>query len=320
MARTRGTGAVCPARRSRQASAGGTCGVGPADHRRQGHVAGPGVNRIAPGHHRLGSTPVVFAAGAAAIALAARRCRTLALVMLVTIAARGPVEWLLKELVGRPRPSGDRRWSAPASSIPAAMSSLRSRRGFCPVDRRPSPPPLALVDPERPRLVDHHLLYRLEPRLDRRPLDLRRHRQPRPRPVLASAEALIDRRHDRTDTACSSGRLPGRRRRLVVRVSAPTSTLTGRAGPPRRRSPRLSSSSPSGWWPPAYLQGLRARAASMAGAKRSSWPSPALPRSAKSGITSVANNSSDSQMCSGGCAPPEKRRSPGRRRHPHSPA
>ena len=66
----------------------------------------PGVDRVALWVSRLGSTPVVLAAGLAGVALAARRCRSVALVMLVTVAARPPFEWLVKEIVARPRPSG----------------------------------------------------------------------------------------------------------------------------------------------------------------------------------------------------------------------
>jgi len=68
----------------------------------------PGVDRVALWVSRLGSTPVVLAAGLAGVALAARRCRLVALVMLVTIAARPPFEWLVKEIVAQPRPSGIR--------------------------------------------------------------------------------------------------------------------------------------------------------------------------------------------------------------------
>lgn len=68
----------------------------------------PGVDRVALWVSRLGSTPVVLAAGLAGIALAARRCRSVALVMLVTVAIRPPFEWLIKEIVAQPRPSGAR--------------------------------------------------------------------------------------------------------------------------------------------------------------------------------------------------------------------
>lgn len=69
-------------------------------------VRSPAVDQATRWASRLGSSPVVLAAGAVGVALAARRCRSVAVVMLVTVAARPPVEWLLKELVGRRRPSG----------------------------------------------------------------------------------------------------------------------------------------------------------------------------------------------------------------------
>jgi membrane-associated phospholipid phosphatase len=68
----------------------------------------PAVDRAARWVSRLGSTPVVITAGVAGIVLAARRCRFVALVMLVAVATRPPFEWLLKEVVGRPRPDGAR--------------------------------------------------------------------------------------------------------------------------------------------------------------------------------------------------------------------
>jgi undecaprenyl-diphosphatase len=68
----------------------------------------PSVDRFARWVSRLGSTPVVLTAGVAGIALAARRSRPVAIVMFVVVAARPPFEWLLKEIVARPRPSGAR--------------------------------------------------------------------------------------------------------------------------------------------------------------------------------------------------------------------
>jgi undecaprenyl-diphosphatase len=91
------------------------------------------ADRIALWVSRLGSTPVVFAAGAAGVALAARRCRTVALVMLVVVAARPPFEWLVKEIVARPRPVGARLvpgtgYSYPAGHVLAAAATW----GFVP--------------------------------------------------------------------------------------------------------------------------------------------------------------------------------------------
>jgi membrane-associated phospholipid phosphatase len=83
---------------------------------------------------RLGSTPVVLAAGAAGVAIAARRCRSVAVVMLVTVAARPPVEWLLKELVARPRPSGARLVAGTGFAYPSGhVLAAAATWGFVPV-------------------------------------------------------------------------------------------------------------------------------------------------------------------------------------------
>jgi undecaprenyl-diphosphatase len=95
----------------------------------------PTVDRVARSVSRLGSTPVVLAAGAAGVALAALRCRTVALVMLVVVAARPPFEWLVKEIVARPRPAPSARlvtgtgYSYPAGHVLAAAATW----GFVPV-------------------------------------------------------------------------------------------------------------------------------------------------------------------------------------------
>jgi membrane-associated phospholipid phosphatase len=68
----------------------------------------PSVDRFALWVSRLGSTPVVLTAGLVGIALAARRSRRVAIVMFAVVATRPPFEWLLKEIVARPRPSGAR--------------------------------------------------------------------------------------------------------------------------------------------------------------------------------------------------------------------
>lgn len=94
----------------------------------------PAVDRAALWASRLGSTPVVFAAGAAGIALAARRCRSVALVMLVTITARPLVEWLLKELVARPRPTGARLVAGTGLSYPSGhVLAAAATWGFVPL-------------------------------------------------------------------------------------------------------------------------------------------------------------------------------------------
>ena len=79
----------------------------------------PWIDRLALWASRLGSTPVVLAAGAAGVLVAARRSRSIALIMLVTVAARPPVEWLLKEVVARPRPSGARLVAGTGYSYPS---------------------------------------------------------------------------------------------------------------------------------------------------------------------------------------------------------
>jgi undecaprenyl-diphosphatase len=97
-------------------------------------LRGPLVDRVALWVSRLGSTPVVLAAAAVGVALAARRCRALALVMLITIAARAPVEWLLKDLVGRPRPTGARLVAGTGFSYPSGhVLAAAATWGFVPV-------------------------------------------------------------------------------------------------------------------------------------------------------------------------------------------
>jgi PAP2 superfamily len=76
---------------------------------------------------------VVIAAAAAGVALAARRCRSVALVMLVTVAARLPVEWLLKEIVQRPRPSGARLVAGTGFAYPSGhVLAAAATWGFVP--------------------------------------------------------------------------------------------------------------------------------------------------------------------------------------------
>jgi undecaprenyl-diphosphatase len=92
-----------------------------------------GVDRVALWVSRLGSTPVVLAAGVAGVALAARRCRSVALVMLVVVAARPPFEWLAKEIVARPRPSGARLVPGTGFSYPGGhVLAAAATWGFVP--------------------------------------------------------------------------------------------------------------------------------------------------------------------------------------------
>jgi undecaprenyl-diphosphatase len=93
----------------------------------------PSVDRVARWVSRLGSTPVVLAAGVAGVALAARRCRTVAVVMLVVVAARPPFEWLVKEIVARPRPAGARLVTGTGYSYPAGhVLAAAATWGFVP--------------------------------------------------------------------------------------------------------------------------------------------------------------------------------------------
>jgi undecaprenyl-diphosphatase len=93
----------------------------------------PGVDRVALWVSRLGSTPVVLLAGAAGVALAARRCRSVALVMLVVVAARPAFEWLVKDIVARPRPSGARLVAGTGFSYPAGhVLAAAATWGFVP--------------------------------------------------------------------------------------------------------------------------------------------------------------------------------------------
>jgi undecaprenyl-diphosphatase len=94
----------------------------------------PAVDQAARWASRLGSTPVVLVAGALGVALAARRCRSVAIVMLVTVAARPPIEWLLKELIERPRPSVTQLVPGTGFSYPSGhVLAAAATWGFVPV-------------------------------------------------------------------------------------------------------------------------------------------------------------------------------------------
>ena len=94
----------------------------------------PSVDRVALWVSRFGSTPVVIVAGLAGVLLAARRCRTVALVMLIAVAARPPIEWLIKEAVGRPRPSGARLVPGTGFAYPSGhVLAAAVTWGFVPV-------------------------------------------------------------------------------------------------------------------------------------------------------------------------------------------
>jgi membrane-associated phospholipid phosphatase len=77
------------------------------------------IDNVALAVSRLGAWPVVFPLGAALALAAARRSRCLAWIIVVTVAARPAVEWLLKELVERPRPDGARLVAGTGFSFPS---------------------------------------------------------------------------------------------------------------------------------------------------------------------------------------------------------
>lgn len=97
-------------------------------------LRGTEVDRVARWASRLGSTTVVLAGGLAGVALAARRCRALATVMFLTVATRPLVEWVLKELVERPRPDGDRLVPGTGFSYPSGhVLAAATTWGFVPL-------------------------------------------------------------------------------------------------------------------------------------------------------------------------------------------
>jgi undecaprenyl-diphosphatase len=67
----------------------------------------------------LGSTKVVLTVSAIAALLAAKRCPRLAIAIVVIALARPATEFLLKELVSRPRPAGDRLVGGEGYSFPS---------------------------------------------------------------------------------------------------------------------------------------------------------------------------------------------------------
>jgi undecaprenyl-diphosphatase len=66
------------------------------------------LDAVALAASRLGSWAVVYPAAAALALLAAPRCRALARLIVVVAVSRPALEWLLKEIVSRPRPEGAR--------------------------------------------------------------------------------------------------------------------------------------------------------------------------------------------------------------------
>jgi transposase len=83
------------------------------DHR------GTVIDNVSLAVSRLGAWPVVYPLGAAFALAAARRSSRLAWIIVATVAARPAVEWLLKEIVERPRPDGARLVAGTGFSFPS---------------------------------------------------------------------------------------------------------------------------------------------------------------------------------------------------------
>ena len=79
----------------------------------------PWLDDLALAVSRLGSWVVVFPVGALLAVIASRRSHSLAWVIVVTVAARPAVEWLLKDIVARPRPDGARLVTGTGYSYPS---------------------------------------------------------------------------------------------------------------------------------------------------------------------------------------------------------
>jgi membrane-associated phospholipid phosphatase len=93
----------------------------------------PWLNDVALAASRLGSWAVIFPAAVLLASLAAVRSRALAQLILVVMVARPGVEWLLKLIVHRPRPTGARLvagtgFSYPSGHVLAAIATW----GFLP--------------------------------------------------------------------------------------------------------------------------------------------------------------------------------------------
>lgn len=76
---------------------------------------------------RMGSNVLVFSAAAVLVLLASRRCPSVALTLALAVAARPPLEYVLKDAVGRARPDLDRLvpgtgFSHPSGHVLAAIA------------------------------------------------------------------------------------------------------------------------------------------------------------------------------------------------------
>lgn len=91
-------------------------------------------NDIALSVSRLGSTPVVLAVAAGVALVAWRRCRPLAVAIVLLALARPLVEFGLKELVDRERPVGDRLVNGRGPSFPSGHPfAVAASWGFVPL-------------------------------------------------------------------------------------------------------------------------------------------------------------------------------------------
>jgi undecaprenyl-diphosphatase len=79
----------------------------------------PWIDDLALTVSRLGAWTIVYPVAALLALVAARRSRTLALAIVVVVASRPALEWLLKDVVARPRPAGDRMVNGTGYSFPS---------------------------------------------------------------------------------------------------------------------------------------------------------------------------------------------------------
>jgi undecaprenyl-diphosphatase len=94
----------------------------------------PMRNDVARTISRLGSTPVVLTVAATAAAASWRRCRPLAVAIVVLAVARPLLEFVLKELVGRDRPDGARLVAGRGKSFPSGHPfATAASWGFIPL-------------------------------------------------------------------------------------------------------------------------------------------------------------------------------------------
>jgi undecaprenyl-diphosphatase len=77
------------------------------------------IDNLALAVSRLGAWPVVFPLGAALALAAARRSPRLAWIIVLVVATRPAFEWLLKDIVARPRPDGGRLVAGTGFSFPS---------------------------------------------------------------------------------------------------------------------------------------------------------------------------------------------------------